>query len=309
MIKAPKIDGPMRRNVLFSVAFHAGIVALAYFGLPELLKKDLAPEAPITVDIVNVDDKTNVPTQAKPPEPEKPKPKPEPPKAKAPPPPPPPPEVAKAAPEPEPAPAPKAEPAPAPLPKKEQAKPKPEPKPQPQPVRELAKVKPKKKPPPPDNMASVLKTLEDLKRRPPSKEEEKPEKKKTEPEPSFDVAEIQKALNQQRPRPYDADRPLSISEIDVVRRQIMRCWNPPAGAKDARNMAVEVRVVMNPDGKVREAHVVTTDRFNSDPFFKAMAESARRAVLNPQCQPFKLPPDRYHIWQTMLLNFDPKEML
>jgi len=36
-----------------------------------------------------------------------------------------------------------------------------------------------------------------------------------------------------------------------------------------------------------------------------LAESALRAVLNPRCQPFKLPPDRYEAWQVMELNFDP----
>jgi outer membrane biosynthesis protein TonB len=307
----------MRRGVAYSLAFHAAVIVIAYFGVPHLSRPPVL-EQPITVDIVTVDDKTNAPPpkprEEPKKEPEPPKPPPEPPKAQtpAPPPPPKPPEPAPqvAAKPPEPAPAPLAEPKPKPEPK-EQAKPVPKPAPTPPPKVQprLADIKPKKKPKPPDTMESVLKTLEDLKRQPPKKEE-KPErtKKPAEPEKSFDVAEIQKALEQPRTR-HDPSRPIAISEIDLVRRQIAACWNLPAGAKDARNMVVEIRVTMNPDGTVRDAQIQDTARLQSDPFYRAMAESAYRAVLNPRCQPFKLPPDRYDVWQTLALKFDPREML
>jgi hypothetical protein len=74
-------------------------------------------------------------------------------------------------------------------------------------------------------------------------------------------------------------------------------------------MTVEIRVTMNPDGTVRDAQVQDNARMTADPFYRAMAESALRAVLNPRCQPFKLPKDRYDVWQTLALNFDPREML
>ncbi len=289
----------MRRNVILSLLFHATIIVVALVGLPEL-RRDIEVERPIVVDVVTVAPETNAP----PPAPPKPEPKPEPAKAEPPPPPkptPPPP------PPPPPPPKPAAEPAPAPqpTPKAEVAKQPPKeaapPKPQ------LAKQKPPRKPPPPDDMASVLKTLEEIKQRPP-KTDETAKKRPPPPEQSFDVAEIQKSLSQQ-PRRHDPTKALSISEIDLVRRQIAQCWNLPAGAKDAHTMTVEIRVVMNVDGTVREATMRNPLRAAADPFFRAMAESALRAVLNPRCQPFKLPPDRYEIWQTMELNFDPREML
>ena len=113
---------------------------------------------------------------------------------------------------------------------------------------------------------------------------------------------------QSQARRHDADRPITISEIDLVRRQIARCWNLQAGAKEAENLIIEISVAMNPDGTVRHARIQNTDRVAGDPFFRAAAESALRAVLNPRCQPFKLPRDRYDRWQTMALIFDPKEM-
>jgi hypothetical protein len=47
----------------------------------------------------------------------------------------------------------------------------------------------------------------------------------------------------------------------------------------------------------------------SDPFYRAAAESALRAVLNPQCSPLKLPPDKYEQWKILELTFNPKDLL
>ena len=65
---------------------------------------------------------------------------------------------------------------------------------------------------------------------------------------------------------------------------------------------------MNRDGSVREAKVLDALRMNRDSFFRISAEAARRAVLNPRCSPLKLPPDKYEQWQTMTLNFNPRDM-
>ncbi len=65
---------------------------------------------------------------------------------------------------------------------------------------------------------------------------------------------------------------------------------------------------MNPDATVREAHIISTDRMG-DPFYRAAAESALRAVRNPDCSPLKLPADKFDQWQTMTLTFNPKDLL
>ncbi len=297
----------MPRGIVYSVLFHAVVLTAGYYGMPALRRLPPVMDAPIVVELVTVAELTNAP----PPE-AKPEPKPEPKPAKAEP-PPPPPEPAKAEPPPPP---PEPEVAALPPPPEEQPKAKPEPKPKPKPKPKakakakakapprLAKVKPRRKPRPPDVFASVLKTVEDLKPRPPKPKEKTEKKKKA--EESFE-AQVAKALQSQARR-HDADRPITISEIDLVRRQIAQCWNLQAGAKEAENLIIEISVAMNPDGTVRHARIQNTDRVAGDPFFRAAAESALRAVLNPRCQPFKLPRDRYDRWQTMALIFDPKEM-
>ncbi|MCK4939268.1 MAG: cell envelope integrity protein TolA [Rhodospirillaceae bacterium] len=286
----------MRRYVTYSVLFHLGVVVFAYLGLPSFRDIEPAP-LPVSVEILTVAEVTNVPTKVK--EPPKPAEKPTPPPLA--------PEVASKAPptppEPEaPAPddvalVPEAKPKP-----KSKAKQKPKPEDKPSKASPRPKPKPKKKPAPPDPFASVLKTLEDLKSAPPV-EDEKPKEKS---QPTFEE-QMENALETKTQR-QDIGPSLTISEIDLVRQQIARCWNLPAGAKDAHEMVVDLRVLMNPDGTVSNAQIENQAQMALDPFFRAMAESALRAVLNPNCSPLKLPPEKYENWKELSLQFNPKEM-
>jgi hypothetical protein len=102
--------------------------------------------------------------------------------------------------------------------------------------------------------------------------------------------------------------PVTQGELDAVRRQIERCWSLPAAAKDADGVVVAIRVQMNADGTPRTAVIDAEAGASGHPLFRVAAESALRAVLNPRCHPFKLPPEKYERWRTMTLVFNPKEM-
>lgn len=281
----------MRDAFGYSVLFHAVVFMIGYVGLPYFKRPPAMTDVPIIVEIVNVDELTNAPPPA--PEPEK-KPEPE---AKKPPPPKKAPQMAAPPPPPEP------DPEVAVLPPESKPKPKPKPKQEakPKPKQRLAKANPRRKPKPPDAFASVLKTVEKMKMRPRQKEK-KPEKKKE----SFEQ-QIAKALSSPTVK-HNPLRPLAISEIDLIRQQIRECWSLPAGAKDAENLSIEIRMAMNPDATVREARILDQGRLHSDPFFRSAAESALRAVLNPRCNPLKLPLEKYNLWRNMILIFDPRDM-
>lgn len=107
----------------------------------------------------------------------------------------------------------------------------------------------------------------------------------------------------------DASQAMTMSEIDAVRRQIEQCWNLPPGIKGDGDLKVAIRVEMNSNGTPRAARVEGASQNSGSASFRATAESALRAVLNPRCHPFKLPAEKYDRWQTMTLVFDPKEML
>ena len=95
----------------------------------------------------------------------------------------------------------------------------------------------------------------------------------------------------------------------MVRHQIARCWNVPAGARDAKDLVVEIKVIVDPDGTVRQATIVDQGRVGSDPYFRAAAESARRAFFNPLCRPLHLPAEKYAIWKDLVVDFSPKDIL
>jgi hypothetical protein len=156
----------------------------------------------------------------------------------------------------------------------------------------VAKVPPKQKPKR-DRFAMVEKLVRNLQRSaPPPTERNKTAKKETTPTP---VAPAERAEQ------------LTISELDFLRRQLWGCWSVPAGAKEAGKLVVHVRVLLNPDGEVRRAHVIEQSRMHSDPFFRVAAESALRAVL--KCSPLRLPPGKYSEWKEITLKFDPKELV
>jgi outer membrane biosynthesis protein TonB len=108
---------------------------------------------------------------------------------------------------------------------------------------------------------------------------------------------------------YDDSMPLSISEKDTIRSQFLTCWTMPAGSKDAHTLAVRIKMELQADGTVLKA-VIAPDqmgRYNSEPFFRAAADSALRAVF--KCSPLKnLPPEKYGSWREMELNFDPQDL-
>lgn len=326
----------MRGSLILSALFHIAVIVIALVGLPSVTDREIVTQQVIDVAVVT-DIETKAPplppkpepkpkpAPKKPPEPPKP-PKPEPQAAlpKPPPPPPPPPDAVKLPepekkPEPEPKPEPVAKPEPKPEPEPE---PKPEPvpkpaaKPEPKPEPKVAakpevklppRPKRKPKPPPPkDDFASVLKTVEKLKSRPKPKQ----------PEKSFDqkiediLKKHQNGSPQTKPQQVSRlDQNLSMSEIDVLRRQIERCWNPPAGAPEAENLIVEVRLAINRDGTVRSAQIVDTARMFREPFYRAAAESVIRAIKHPRCTPLKLPQEKYDLWKETRLRFDPRELV
>ena len=98
------------------------------------------------------------------------------------------------------------------------------------------------------------------------------------------------------------------AQIELVRRQIAKCWSIPAAVyREGSDIVVAVVVEMNRDATVQSAVVADKARL-SEPLYKAAAESALRTVLNPRCSPWPLPADRYESWKTLVIDFNPKAM-
>ncbi|MEQ8346127.1 MAG: hypothetical protein RIB53_15870 [Roseitalea porphyridii] len=102
--------------------------------------------------------------------------------------------------------------------------------------------------------------------------------------------------------------PLSSSELAAIRGQFERCWNPPTGARDARDLIVVVRIWLRQDGTLQREPVVVNQGPSGDQFWRAAAESAVRAVR--KCEPVQgLDPGKYDRWRDIELTFNPRDML
>lgn len=312
---------------LYSLLLHGLVLLVAVFGLP-YLSSDPEPVPLIPVEIVDISELTQIQQKKSKPQPPVEEEKPQ-----------------KPVEDPKPQDKPKpAEPEPASEP--EQSEPEPTPTSDAESLvslnedvitEEEAVVVPKKKPTPPKKKEEVKEQAEEVEKedapkpkekpKPPKKPEKKKEKKdkkdkKKESNP-FDsvlksVEEMQKTASktnevdeesQDDPLPTDRnDASMSLSERDAIIQQFRKCWSVPAGARDAENLKAEIRVQMNADGTVRKADIIDKGRMARDPLFRTAAESALRAVWNPECNPIKVSKEKYDTWKDMRLTFNPKDM-
>ncbi len=102
---------------------------------------------------------------------------------------------------------------------------------------------------------------------------------------------------------------LSLSEEDALRAQIFGCWSVPLGLPYDKDMLVRIKLKLKKDGTILKSEILDHQRMNrpGQKFYKVLAESALRAVR--LCQPLKVPPTGYEKWKEMQLNFNPTEML
>jgi outer membrane biosynthesis protein TonB len=97
----------------------------------------------------------------------------------------------------------------------------------------------------------------------------------------------------------------SASDENAIRNAVAPCWSVDSGRLNARNLKVELRIFLNPDGSVRDAQILTA---GGDANMRAAAEAARRAVLNPQCNKLPLPAEQLGKVPSMIFVFDPKDL-
>ena len=305
----------MRYGAIFSGLLHVVILIVVIVGLPGILRSDRQVVVPVSVEIVSVEELSKQPEKPEPPEtaekppPPPPTPRPTPP-ATPPPAPPPapeakpepvPPKPAPPRPEvkPEPVPKPEAKPEPVPTPK---AKPAPPKEPETQvaaktPPAPTPRRKPEPPTPKPDEFQSLLKNLDRQKR---AAEEAKAEA----------PARVAKQVEEAPKRSALEDRRIAAGLAQAINQQITPCWKIQAGAKDAANMSVAVNIRLNPDGSLGGVpKIEDTARLGRDPFFRAVAESALRALRDPACMPLRLPYENYDLWKAIIFTFDPKEAL
>tara|TARA_B100001029_G_C15034459_1_gene439198 strand:+ start:639 stop:1385 length:747 start_codon:yes stop_codon:yes gene_type:complete len=102
---------------------------------------------------------------------------------------------------------------------------------------------------------------------------------------------------------------LTLSEQDALRAQIFGCWTVPLGLPYDEDLLVRIKLKLKQDGTIIRSEILDHERMNrpGQKFYKVLAESALRAVRI--CQPLKVPLSGYDKWKDIQLNFNPTEML
>ena len=102
---------------------------------------------------------------------------------------------------------------------------------------------------------------------------------------------------------------LTLSEEDALKAQIFGCWSIPLRLPYNENLLVRIKLSLKPDGTVINSEILDHARMNKpgQGFYKVLAESALRAIR--LCQPLRVPSTGYERWKDLQLNFDAREML
>ncbi len=267
----------MRFGLVFSIVLHVAIAAIGAFTIIRVVPIAV-PAEDIPVEIVTIKDENNVKAEA--PKNEKPEAKPEP--------------EAKPPPEPTPAPANKPDEAMLEPQEKPDAK-KPEPpKPQEKPKQQAAEEKPKDEKFDPDKIQALLNKAK--------KDQEKQQKSSQAPASGTD----------EKPRTSvgagtDNTADVTTFILNSLKRQVAVCWSFPAGAVQPESLKIAIHIQLRADGSLIEAPELMDQSRMSEPYYRAAAEAALRAIN--RCQPFELPAEYYDVWKDIIFNFDPRAML
>ena len=294
----------MRTGTLISGILHGLLLAYLYFGLPSMLgDPDDLPQVIVPVELLTIDDITNVMAQTDEPEPEE-EPEEEPPADE------PEEQVVMKEPEPEPEPEPEVEEEePEIIPAEDdEVAPEPEEEPEPEEVAEapaprpLPNVRPQRKPKPPEKEFSFDDITALLDKLP---EEEQ-------------VRNPQEVPNEARPQAEEPRRGVGLQTgmtmtiRDAFQSQVQRCWNVVALLGAPEGTITSFRVKLNRDGTLAEQPEFIRDwsvNTAGNPFYLRAAETAQRAIIS--CQPYNLPQDGYsgpEGWNEFIANFDPSFM-
>ena len=154
----------------------------------------------------------------------------------------------------------------------------------------IDKPKPIQKPQPDFNIASVLK---DLRNEEVSNiiEDNNDEKKLENNEEEANIKE---------------NVEVSISEMDLVIQQLRSCFNPRAGTQIIGDEMVKISAKIDRAANVRKdtVQIIDTNISKSNPYYKAITESAVATLYNPLCSQLKLPLNKYESWKDLKITID-----
>ena len=145
------------------------------------------------------------------------------------------------------------------------------------------------------------------------------------PQPDFNIASVLKDLrneevsnkiedkineekleNNEEETKINENLEVSISEMDLVIQQLRSCFNPRAGTQIGGDEMVKISAKIDRAANVRKdtVQIIDTNISKSNPYYKAITESAVATLYNPLCSQLKLPLNKYESWKDLKITID-----
>ena len=100
----------------------------------------------------------------------------------------------------------------------------------------------------------------------------------------------------------EIEKELTQTEYDKIKNHIRKCWSISYGASEVKQI-IDLKISANIDGTVNSVEIVDKSLYGKDAFYRATADSARRAVLD--CSPLPIPMDKAERFKSFYFDFDP----
>lgn len=103
--------------------------------------------------------------------------------------------------------------------------------------------------------------------------------------------------------------PISASEKDGLRLAVQRCWNLPAGLREAQELKVTLAAELTATGDVIDGSIrLVAPNPAPDARYQSAYDAGRRALI--RCAPYdSLPPAKFDQWRSIEVVFNPEGMV
>ena len=95
---------------------------------------------------------------------------------------------------------------------------------------------------------------------------------------------------------------LSITDINKIQNHVKKFWNVSYAASEVK-MVITLKIRTSVDGSIKSVIIYDKNLYQKDKFYRATADTARRAVLDSS--PLPLPKGKEKKFENFLFDFDP----
>ena len=94
---------------------------------------------------------------------------------------------------------------------------------------------------------------------------------------------------------------LSVTDINKIQNHVTKYWNVSYAAIEVK-MVITLKISTNVDGSIKSVKIYDKNLYQKDKFYRATADTARRAVLDSS--PLPLPKGKERKFENFLFDFD-----